>query len=672
MNGRLRPVVESRARRNALLFGASALVLAFAAWCITMRDDVLSHAGDATTADDAVALSAPTSGNGVSADRGAVDRVLVASETADDTAPSAGFLHVRLRGLHPGAPWTAKLRLGLEGTSEGNDPLLRHRAGADVDADGRCRFPLPSWCATATEQHGRLHALDEWYERLDHRWSGPVDMTNDLVLDVRAKAILEGRVVDPLGKGVIAVRVAAFGIRAGTPMDGMVGETDTRAGGTWRMRVPPGVPLLIVAQPMAWTSPLQLPADSFQGLRATGNEPHATRLPASIASTGHPGTRTKVPDLVLREPGKLTGTVRWRDGKPIPKATVRMLEQGTGPRLTIADDLRVHLHADGSGTADASVTTDAGGAFRLPARNGTHVTVSLRAIEDVELVGGPMVVSASPPEHLELVLPPPTLVRVERGGVGVASAVVEVDSAGTAENGESGQAVKCAADGQVALVLLRSARIRAHHSGHGSPSIEVDTNRSGTTVVVELADDRGKVLLGFEDDFVAPKIAVTWREANGRSGRMVAWRDRRSGYYSLFLAHGRYHLSASDDDRGGFLLSEEREIVVGDEPVQLVLPGKLGGTFQVLATDDRGLFVTGTCVVRDANGQETTAAFVTHTDRGSTEGRPGELLPGGSNRLTRVLPPGDYDLKFDFGALGLRSERITIREREVTDVRVQL
>ena len=120
---------------------------------------------------------------------------------------------------------------------------------------------------------------------------------------------------------------------------------------------------------------------------------------------------------------------------------------------------------------------------------------------------------------------------------------------------------------------------------------------------------------------------------------------------------------------GMYLLPIERDIDVGAAKVELRLPAAFGGTFTFSATDSSGLHVAGTCRVLAADGSERNERFLV---RGVRQGEPGELLGGGVNEFTSILAPGDYELQLDFPEHGARRTRMTIKPREVTEVRVRL
>ena len=98
-----------------------------------------------------------------------------------------------------------------------------------------------------------------------------------------------------------------------------------------------------------------------------------------------------------------------------------------------------------------------------------------------------------------------------------------------------------------------------------------------------------------------------------------------------------------------------------------------GGRFVVHATDSRGLYVAGTCRVLDASGTDRTSMFVTRIDdRSMNVGNPGEVMAGGPNEFSAILLPGEYLLEFDFPEHGSQRQRVTVKPREVADVRIRL
>jgi hypothetical protein len=233
------------------------------------------------------------------------------------------------------------------------------------------------------------------------------------------------------------------------------------------------------------------------------------------------------------------------------------------------------------------------------------------------------------------------------------------------------------AEGQLDLVATRALRVRASHERLRSAWVDLGADAAGTSVVLALGETLGEVSIEFEGEFRVRNTIVRWRAGDGRAGQQHLLRDDSGGPFRIFLEPGRYRIEAGPgggERNGWFLLPVEREVAVGDAPVQLVLPAAFGGTFVVIATDSNGLYVPGTCRVHDASGVEHEGRFRARatTGGGDHESRPGELLPDGPNEFTGMLPPGDYELTFDFVGHGAFRHHTTIRPREISEVRVRL
>jgi hypothetical protein len=92
----------------------------------------------------------------------------------------------------------------------------------------------------------------------------------------------------------------------------------------------------------------------------------------------------------------------------------------------------------------------------------------------------------------------------------------------------------------------------------------------------------------------------------------------------------------------------------------------------VAATDANGMYVPGRCQVLDAAGADHTTRFRVRHGATDREGEAGELLAGGPNELANLLPPGVYELTFDFGQRGALRHNVTVRAREHAEVRLRL
>jgi hypothetical protein len=176
----------------------------------------------------------------------------------------------------------------------------------------------------------------------------------------------------------------------------------------------------------------------------------------------------------------------------------------------------------------------------------------------------------------------------------------------------------------------------------------------------------------FDADIRIRNASIHWRRADGVDGRENLLRDDRPGSFEIFLEPGRCHLTAGageDVGNGVFLLLVERDRDAAATRIELRLSAAFGGRFTLSATNSSGLHVAGTCRVLAADGTKRNDRFLV---RGARQGEPGELLAGGVNECTNVLPPADYELQLDFPEHGAQRTRITIKPREVTEVRIRL
>jgi hypothetical protein len=573
-------------------------------------------------------------------------------------------LRVRLRGLHPDAPWTAKLQLDVDGRDDGRDQWLDFDASAVIDGAGTATIALPDWYATATQQKGRLEATDANYQDLEHRWNGKLDLAQELVVDVQAVAVLTGRVVDAAGQPVPAARVVAFALRAGQPVDGQLGTTNCRADGTWRLAAPSGVPLWLLAVPMRAAGGSRRVV-GLDGAIPDHGEMRDDLLPASAIATGHLGAPSAVPDLVLVAAAAVTGRVRWLDGEGLPDVRVHALPRG-GSTFALANSTFVQRDLDGRLSPGAVATTVDGGEFVLPAVPGASLDVQVRSLgggeEHGALIGPPLQQSAVAPQRLEFALPRPVLVVVRNGDATVAGAIVEVDG---------GPKLRTDRRGELRVVPTGTVRLRASHERLRSAWHEVGPGDARATIELTLAADLVEVAIEFDGDFRVRNTIVQWRRDDGVEGREHLLRDDRPGAFRVFLEPGRYRVTAGPgggERNGVFLLPVERDIEVGAERVELRLPAVFGGTFTVMATNRAGAWVGGRCVLIATSGEEVPVRF----RRNGREGTDGELLADGTNACTRVLAPGEYELQCDFGEHGAVRERFRVTPREVTEVRVRL
>jgi hypothetical protein len=179
----------------------------------------------------------------------------------------------------------------------------------------------------------------------------------------------------------------------------------------------------------------------------------------------------------------------------------------------------------------------------------------------------------------------------------------------------------------------------------------------------------------FDGDARVRNTSIHWRRADGVEGREHLMRDDRPGAFEILLEPGRYHLTAGPgggERNGTFLLPVERDLDVGATRIELRLPAAFGGLFTLSATNSSGLHVAGRCAVLGTDVRDCTVSFLMRGTNDNLIGLPGDVIQGGVNEGTNVLPPGDYELLLDFPEHGAQRTRITIKPREVTEVRIRL
>ncbi|MFY9345363.1 MAG: hypothetical protein WAT39_22925 [Planctomycetota bacterium] len=568
-------------------------------------------------------------------------------------------LRVRLRGLHPQAAWTSPITLNLAGRDE--IEWLKHRDDETPDERGEATFVLPAWAATATNQEGRLDAADPNYRPLAERWQGALDLSAVRVLEVQVVAVVTGRVVDAAGAPVAAARLTGFAFRNGAPVAPELAQVNTRVDGTFGLVVPPDVSLFVLATPMRAAGRFRPRIDSRNGGVVDTDEIRADLLPAHVLVQGRVGSPTAIPDIVLPTAVVLRGTVRWQDGAAVDLATVQVRPRG-GTVFALGEHAHVQIDAGGSLLPGGSATTNAQGTFELPARAGSEVVVAVTRMQEVHLVGE-FALPVTPPAPAELLLPRPIRLRA-RDGARLVPATFHLSTGGT---------VTATLSGGVEVITNQALRVRASKDRLRSPWVDVPVSAAGTTIDIDLTNELVPLSIEFDGEFRVRNTIVTWRRDDGVSSGQHLGRDDRSGPFQLFLEPGRYHITAGaggGERNGVFLLPVERDVDLNAGPAELRLPALFGGTFTVTATDSSGVHVGGTCRVYDGGGGDVSAGFsVNGTGRHS---RPGELLRDGTNHFTGVLPPGVYELVFEFVHHGTQQQRVTIRPREVSDVRLRL
>ena len=575
-----------------------------------------------------------------------------APNVARERAPTENqpILRVVLRGLHRDVPWTAPLRLEYVGLYDTNGAV--HRDDVVPDAEGRAQFVLPTWWKRC--RHGRITAENDRYRSSGHEWMSTPDVDTEIVIDVQVLAELAGRVLDARGEPANAI-VTAFRFAAGRNF--AVATTTPTRDGTWRMPTPPDGDLLVVAQPTGrgeFDVQFSSPPDSPR--RRSPEPTSVISLPTSRRVTCRAGAVVAVPDLVLPEATTLRCTVLWSDGVPIQHASVKFVPRG-GEILGIPDGTSVQVRDDGRLTTSAFARTDANGAVELPLLASTEGEVQLVAVPGLVLAGG-NVVQPVTSTTLEFRLPRPVTLRATTNGTVVRGASFESQEWTGAMHLDSGAC---------GFVPSRPLRVRAAEWSRCSAWFDITAADAGKTVDLELEKRRLEVSVVLEGRSVGTSERFEWEARDGSKGYDVLFPE--AGRFRMFFEPGTYRLNIGTS--GGIMLPIHTEFTVDRERVTLTLPVRYGACLIVDARDRSGTNVGGTCRVQNASGEDVTAEFVADRLDDRRRGQPGELLPGSPCHMDRTLPPGDYELLFDLPTVGVRRQRVTLREGERAEILVR-
>lgn len=644
-------------RPSLLLAVLATLGIAAFAWCMLRDPDGVPQAsrnGDEASK-SARASAGATQPGSEAPPREEVEQAEPVAR--DHDAKTKGLrLRVQLRGVRPDAPWTAPAKLEIWGDDRRDQELVVFEETRRPDVDARVVFELPDWCAPQADgyviQRVSLSATDPNYEPLQRRYQSR-DLGRELVVDVEFVSELSGNVRDTAGKPVAQSRVVAFASRNGQPLPGMVATAPTEPDGSYRLLVPPGAPMWLVALPCRRTD--------YEGYLYRRTQWSMTKdlLPATKVATATAGAPTIVPDFVLERAAHVTGTVQWDDGTPIAYAWLEASPRGDTLSLTDGEYLR---RIGGRVAPGMSIATDQQGRFALPTLAGTTIDVRVlrgpRSQDAGRWIGDLPQQPASVGKAVVFTVPRPVVLRARCGAEPSAYATVEVAAECMLQTDKSGE---------LTVVPTAPVRVRAMRRDLRSPWYEISPADAGRTIDLSLRQEKlTAVTIEVDDAATEDNHTILYRRDGGPEQSEFL---PRNDTLELFLEPGRYDVALVDVPSFLGTIADEVEVIVGDEPTSVRLRNAPGGTFAVKATDGHGAWAGGTCTVRNAEGREWRMTFEAGDE---TRGRPGELLATGVNTFRRQLPPGDYELRCDFGALGTHRETVTIRANRTTDVRIRL
>ena len=579
-------------------------------------------------------------------------------------------------GIDAAVPWTSPLEMRL-----GSGPFAP-RVQVGLAADGTGTFLMPEEVDATGPDRLHLRANDPNY-RLGDKEPDPRPLQAHGVLEVPVRAIarLCGRVVAE-GAPSTNARVQAFRWSAEGPQGPLLGRAETNPDGRFEIRVPPGVPVLLIAEsviqptsvwpdkfaPLEWS--LEDSTEFEDDLQRVDSRGVATEwLPAAVRSEGLHGTLRDVGELVIRKASTLTGTVRSNDGRALPGfMVVAQPTDGGWSRWREG----MSWHASHGVVAVRQATSDAAGAFTLLLAPGVPFAVTGSATDPLTLAGEPQVVAMAP-SHVDLVVPGELVTFV------VTAAGKPVPRARIAIDGMPWHAD----DHGCARVLLgpEPVRVQAAADRLGNAVVDLPASPRPATVFLALeASGLVPVRIQLRSERALLQATLQWRPRNGEAIVMRCTRERIDQPFVAQVPPGAYELtlrewtpspSASLPTVAPYLLPERRDVEVPAGGTELAIEGRDGGgiAIDVLAAD--GTRPEGSFRLLDAAGSKVSVMAVALVDGDLRVAMPGELQPDGVNRLAAVLPAGDYVLELDAGEYRSVRQQVVVTAGVTTTVRLR-
>tara|TARA_R110002072_G_scaffold87129_9_gene196773 strand:- start:21040 stop:23115 length:2076 start_codon:yes stop_codon:yes gene_type:complete len=603
-------------------------------------------------------------------DRAAASKVERQALTANEPQPDQpSEWTVQLVGMRTNVPWSAPLSITFEGRLEVH--------GA-VDADGAFRFVPPPGARNPGMQHLRVSAADPNYRipHAEHR-TAPLQHTGQMTLAVEATAILRGRVVDPDGNGILA-RMRAFMWDADGPREPLRARTVCDEDGFYQIRVPPAVPLLLVADVTQATF-----QDRGQSLFAVDNswptsssamedlarrdarQSRADLVPASQRVEGEFCMPRDLPDLQLGPTSVVTGRAALANGQPLANVWIN-----AGPAQASKPAWHYLLHwTDRQRIVPGGRTrTNADGTFSLHLATGEQFQFMATAERPLLLAGEPTAV-ATAPGHVELTAPGEliTLQALDQGKP-VPRAWIDIDEFRWRTD----------ATGSLQVTLKPGpVRVRSRHNVHASPWIELPaTGRPPVVALTLAAQELSDVRIHLQSKPVLLNAMFTWQPLPvGVAFRLATQRNASDEPFVLHIPPGKYELSIHDvhNAQGGvYLLPSNYQVTVPPEGLSATYDATFGGTIEVDVFAPNRTRRGGTFSLTDASGNDVTPMTMAWDGSGAARiAEAGTLQPLSTNRLAAVFPAGSYTLTVRSPTHGTVTRTVIVTKRSRTHVPIE-
>jgi RNA polymerase sigma factor (sigma-70 family) len=569
-------------------------------------------------------------------------------------------VHCRLVGLRKDVPWTAPIKIDLDGKDVARDEWHLEPQQAQPDESGAFDLRLPPWTATCESFKARLRAEDPLYLDIDVRETSSTLAASPLVgrdiyeIPVQVVAVITGKVVDYRGEPVPAARISAYPLVDGKPLPTALATAGTNDEGGYVLQAPAAAHLLIVATPMH--------AASLSGRRMIGRngavmEDGRTRddlLPAAQSLDTAFGKRTELPTFTLAEPCSVQGLVVWTDNVPIEGA--RLQWTPIGP-IVLDQKLGLKWLGDHTVAMVSHGDADANGRFALAAHGGDRGLVRVERLAKGLLL---------PPENFGCDATAPQDVTVVVTGKLVTVRVL--DPAGKPRRGSvewSGSKPylgRYATDEHGVMKLVAQPGrflARAVADELSSDWLAFDTAPS-TLELRLLPSDAAPVLLELVNELPIRQASLCWSRANndGPDEWRHVSRSDGDGPFQMRLPPGAYRLQITPmggERNGKFLLDQSFDVTVLPANPRLDLAVVLGGRIHLQVRDAAGLPVRGNCRVIAATGTEVTRA-----------------LEIDGTTTTENLAVGHYEIVFDLGSHGVLRRGVDVKVCEVAEVKIDL
>lgn len=583
----------------------------------------------------------------------------------DGPAPSREWT-VQLRGIDPAVPWTAPLQLVFQD---------RFDVLGQVDAGGAFRFLPPENARLPGISQLHVVAADPHYRIANSRQPTVyLQQTGRQEFAVYPIASLCGRVIGPDGAG-IAARVSAFLCEDGAPRAPLVARTDAAADGSYRLRVPPGTPVFVLAEAV-WadvSSVLPVAEESivFRHLRVQSpddlepdrRQPRDDLLPAGLCAEGSHHAERVLPDLRLGPGALVTGRVTLADGRACLAARVRA--------TPIQPSQRWWQHrywSPGVGlVAGAEATTDAHGQFALRLPPGVAYRVEAWPAEPSPAVCT-QVTTMAPDDVVLVVAGAPLTLRAVAAGAPAGAALFDVGDATFAAD----------RTGEKTFVLGPDpVRVRARDDTRESPWVELPAGARPSLLTLDLAPlALAEVCIRLCGSPLLREAAFDWQPLPaGPVRHRIAARIRDDEPFVMHVPPGRYRLTVRDRDDapgGAYLLPLQFDLAVPPSGFAGEYDASFGGRLVLDVLDANGVRATGTFRLFDAAGRDVTPPAMAWSESGELHrGPPGVLSPFHTNQLVPVLPPGDYVLTVQ-GTRRSARQTIALRSGVTTTASLQL